>query len=225
MGSLNFMTTIVDRKDLNRYMEVYQDSGLHVAFLSLGYGTASNEILDYLGLESNQKAVAFSVVEEKSWLAAKKQMERKLKIDAPGGGISFTTPLSSIGGMKQLQFLLETQEYQKEEETTLKNTDHHLIIVITEPGYTNMVMDAARGAGAYGGTVIHAKGTGMELAEKFMGVSLASEKELVLIVTKTELKNPIMQAIMKDAGLQTKAKSIAFSLPVTDTAGLRLVED
>ena len=86
-------------------------------------------------------------------------------------------------------------------------------------------MDAARSAGAYGGTVIHAKGTGMELAEKFMGVSLASEKELVLIVTQTELKNPIMQAIMKDAGLQTKAKSIAFSLPVTDTAGLRLVED
>ena len=225
MGSLNLMTTIVDRKDLNRYMEVYQNNDLHVAFLSLGYGTVSNEILDYLGLESNQKAVSFSIVEEKSWLTVKRQLERKLKIDAPGGGIAFTVPLSSIGGMKPLQFLLETQDYQKEEETTLKNTDHHLIIVITEPGYTNMVMDAARSAGAYGGTVIHAKGTGMELAEKFMGVSLASEKELVLIVTKTELKNPIMQAIMKDAGLQTKAKSIAFSLPVTDPAGLRLVED
>ena len=148
-----------------------------------------------------------------------------MKIDAPGGGIAFTIPLSSIGGMQQLQFLLETQDYKKEEESTLKNTAHQLIIVITAPGYTNMVMDAARSAGAYGGTVIHAKGTGMELAEKFMGVSLASEKELVLVVTKTELKNPIMQAIMKEAGLQTKAKSIAFSLPVTDTAGLRLVED
>lgn len=225
MGNLNLMTTIVDRKDLNRYMEVYQNNDLHVAFLSLGYGTASNEILDYLGLESNQKAVSFSIVEEKSWLTVKKQLEKKLKIDAPGGGIAFIVPLGSIGGMKQLQFLLETQDYKKEEESTLKNTDHQLIIVITEPGYTNMVMDAARSAGAYGGTVIHAKGTGMELAEKFMGVSLASEKELVLIVTKTELKNPIMQAIMKDAGLQTKAKSIAFSLPVTDTAGLRLVED
>lgn len=225
MGSLNLMTTIVDRKDLNRYMELYQDNDLHVAFLSLGYGTASNEIMDYLGLDSKQKAVAFSVVEEKSWLTVKKQLERKLKIDAPGGGIAFMIPLSSIGGTKSLQFLLETQDYQKEEETTLKNTDHHLIIVITEPGYTNMVMDAARSAGAYGGTIIHAKGTGMELAEKFMGVSLASEKELVLIVTKTELKNPIMQNIMKEAGLQTKAKSIAFSLPVTDTAGLRLVEE
>lgn len=225
MGSLNLMITIVDRKDLNRYMEVYQDNNLHVAFLSLGYGTASNEILDYLGLESSQKAVSFSVIENQSWPGIKKQLEKKLKIDAPGGGIAFMVPLSSVGGMKQLQFLLEKTDYQKEEESTLKNTNHQLIIVITEPGYTNMVMDAARSAGAYGGTVIHAKGTGMETAEKFMGVSLASEKELVLIVTKTEMKNPIMQAIMKDAGLNTKAKSIAFSLPVTDTAGLRLIED
>lgn len=225
MGSLNLMTTIVDRKDLNRYMEVYRNHDLHVAFLALGYGTASNEILDYLGLESNQKAVSFSVIEERNWLIVKKQMEKKLKIDAPGGGISFTIPLSSIGGMKPLRFLLETQEYQKEEESALKNTKHQLIIVITEPGYTNMVMDAARSAGAYGGTVIHAKGTGMEQAEKFLGVSLASEKELVLIVVQTELKNPIMQAIMKEAGLNTKARSIAFSLPVTDTAGLRLIED
>ena len=225
MGSLNLVTTIVDRKIINRYMEVYEDNDLHVTFLALGYGTASNEILDYLGLESNQKAVAFSIMEDDSWMKVKKQMERKLKIDAPGGGISFTTPLGSIGGMKALQFLLEKQEYQKEEESTLKNTTHQLIIVITEPGYTNMVMDAARSAGAYGGTVIHAKGTGMEMAEKFMGVSLASEKELVLIVVKTEQKNAIMQAIMKDAGLNTKAKSIAFSLPVTDTAGLRRVED
>ena len=170
MGSLNLVTTIVDRKVINRYMEVYQACDLHVAFLALGYGTASNEILDYLGLESNQKAVAFSVMEESSWLKVKKQMEK--------------------------------QEYQKEEESTLKNTNHQLIIVITEPGYTNMVMDAARSAGAYGGTVIHAKGTGMEMAEKFMGVSLASEKELVLIVAKTEQKNGIMQAIMKDAGLR-----------------------
>lgn len=225
MGSLYLMTTIVDRKTLNKYLELYQDNDLHVTFLALGYGTASSEILDYLGLESNQKAVSLSVLEESSWLTVKRQLERKLKIDAPGGGIAFIIPLSSIGGKKPLQFLLEKQDYQKEEESTLKNTNHELIIAIAEPGYTNMVMDAARNAGAYGGTVIHAKGTGMEMAEKFMGVSLASEKELILIVARSEQKNPIMQAIMKGAGLSTKAKAIAFSLPVTDTAGLRLIED
>ena len=72
MGSLNLVTTIVDRKVINRYMEVYQACDLHVAFLALGYGTASNEILDYLGLESNQKAVTFSVMEESSWLKVSK---------------------------------------------------------------------------------------------------------------------------------------------------------
>ena len=86
-------------------------------------------------------------------------------------------------------------------------------------------MDAARKAGAEGGTVLHAKGVGMKRAEKFLGVSLVSEKELVLIVTKTEQKNEIMRAIMKEAGMETKAKSLVFSLPVTSTAGLRLIEE
>ena len=86
-------------------------------------------------------------------------------------------------------------------------------------------MDAAREAGAYGGTVIHARGTGMEKAEQFMGVSLAAEKEMIFIVAKKEQKNDIMKAIMEKAGVESRAKSIVFSLPVTDTAGLRLMED
>ena len=225
MGNLYMMTTIADRKTAHKYAEVFHDNNLHIMFVSLGYGTATNEVLDYLGLDSNEKAITFSVLEESSWIKVKKQMEKQLKIDAPGGGISFIVPLSSIGGKKTLQFLIEKENYQKEEESTLKNTDHELIVAIAEHGYTEMVMDAAREAGAYGGTVIHAKGTGMEAAEKFMGVHLASEKELIYIVVKTAQKNDIMQAIMSKAGTSTKAKAIVFSLPVTDTAGLRLVED
>lgn len=225
MGNLYLMTTIVDRKAVNKYLDLYRENDLHVMYLTLGYGTVSSEILDYFGLDSKEKAVAFSVLQGSLWETIKTQLQKKLKIDAPGEGIAFTIPLSSIGGKKTLQFLLESEDYQKEEESTLKNTVHDLIIVIAEQGYTNMIMDAARSARAYGGTVVHAKGTGMEAAEKFMGVSLAAEKEMVFIVTKTEQKNAIMQAIMKDAGLDSKAKSIVFSLPVTDTAGLRLIED
>lgn len=219
------MTTIVDRKIVNKYIELYQDNDLHVMFLTLGFGTAANEVLDYLGLESTEKAVAYSVLEEGSWEKVKKELQRKLRIDAPGGGIAFVIPLSSIGGKKTLQFLLESQDYKKEEESTLQNTIHELVVVIAEQGYTELIMDAARAAGAYGGTVIHAKGTGMEAADKFMGVSLAAEKEIIYIVTKKEQKNQIMQAIMQNAGINSKAKAITFSLPVTDTAGLRLLED
>ena len=86
-------------------------------------------------------------------------------------------------------------------------------------------MDAAREKGAGGGTVLHAKGTGMEKAEQFLGVSIAAEKEMIFIVTKSKGKNDIMKAIMEKAGMDSKAKSIVFSLPVTSTAGLRLQEE
>ena len=225
MGSLYMMTTIVDRKIANKYVDLYKENDLNVMLLTLGLGTATNDILDYLGLDNPEKAVIFSVLQEDSWLETKKQLQKKLQIDAPGGGIAFIIPLSSIGGKKALQFLLQKEDYQKQEESTLKNTTHELIIVISEQGYTNLIMDAARAAGAHGGTIIHAKGTGMEAAEKFMGVSLAAEKEIIFIVSKTEEKNAIMQAVIKEAGLESKAKAITFSLPVTDTAGLRLIED
>ncbi|MBO5425860.1 MAG: P-II family nitrogen regulator [Lachnospiraceae bacterium] len=225
MGNLYMMTTIVDRKIASEYAKLYQENNLNVMFLSLGYGTVTNDMMDMLGLESKEKTVVIAIIEEDKWITVKRQLEKVLKIDAPGGGVAFIVPLSSIGGRKALQFLIENDKYERQEETTLKNTTHDLIVVIAELGYTNLIMDAARKAGAYGGTVIHAKGTGMAAAEKFMGVSLAAEKEVIYIVVKNEQKNPIMQAIMEEAGINTKAKAICFSLPVTDTAGLRLVED
>lgn len=225
MGKLYLMTTIVDRKIGKKYQELYKKNEQHVMFASLGQGTASSDILDYFGLDGAEKIVLFSIHEEEEWIFIKKQLQQKLKIDAPGGGIAFIVPLSSIGGKKVLQFLLEGKEYQKEEESTLKDTVHELIVVIANQGNIDLIMNAARDAGAYGGTVIHARGTGMEIAEKFMGVSIAAEKEIIFIVTRKEQKNEIMNAIMKNAGMESKAKSIVFSLPVTDTAGLRLIED
>lgn len=225
MGNIYLMTTIVDRKIIERYLTLYRENDLHIMYVTLGYGTATNEIMDYLGLDSTEKAVAMSVVEEETWLTVKKQLQKKLQIDAPGGGIAFTIPLSSVGGRKTLEFLLEKTDYAKQEESTLKNTDHELIVAIAQQGYTDDIMDAAREAGAYGGTVIHAKGTGTAETEQFMGVTIAAEKEIVYIVSKSSEKNAIMKAIIEKAGLNSKAKAVCFSLPVTDTAGLRLIED
>lgn len=225
MSKLSLMTTIVDRNQARKYLHLYEEEGLKIMLVTLGDGTASGAVLDYLGLEATEKAVIFSVLTDENFQKTKKSLQKKLQIDAPGGGIAFIVPFSSIGGKKALQFFTAGQDFQKEEESALKDTTYELVIVIANQGYIEMVMDAARGAGAYGGTVIHARGTGMEQAEKFMGVSLAAEKEMIFIVAKKEQKNDIMKAVMEQAGLDTKAKSIVFSLPVTDTAGLRLLED
>ena len=218
------MTTIIDRKNSKKYLDLYKKDKLDVMYSTLGEGTARGDILDYLGLEASEKMVIFNFVQHKDWQQTKKDLQRKLQIDAPGEGIAFLVPLSSIGGKRTLQFLLNRQELPESEESTLKDTTYELIIAIADQGSLDTVMDAARGAGAYGGTVIHAKGTGMEYAEKYLGVTIAAEKSMIFIVTKKEQKNSIMKAIMEQAGMHSPAKTVVFSLPVTDTAGLRLVE-
>ena len=94
--------------------------------------------------------------------------------------------------------------------------DKELLLVIANRGYVDNVMQVAREAGATGGTVIHARGTGAGDSEKFFGVTVGSEKEMIFIVTEKEKRNVIMQAIMKKAGASSKAGSVIFSLPVTE---------
>ena len=225
MRTLSLLISIITRERLPELLKLYAERQLAVNLISLGHGTATNEIMNLLGLESTEKAVCFSFVTWDRWKEVKRDLERRLRIDVPGTGVAFTVPLSSIGGRRELAFLTQNQTVERKEEQVMQGTKRELLMVISNQGYSETVMDAARSAGAAGGTVIHARGTGMQSAEKFFGVSLASEKDIIYIVTTKEKKNGIMSAIMKDAGPETAAKAIAFTLPVTDTAGLKLLEE
>ncbi|HIZ54958.1 MAG TPA: P-II family nitrogen regulator [Firmicutes bacterium] len=225
MSELYMMTTITNRNTAKKFMTLYEQHGIHVSFFIAAGGTAASEMLDYFGLEQTEKAMILSVVTQEVWEDVKKGLQREIKIDIPGMGIAFVIPLSSIGGKKQVLFLTENQNFVKGEESALKGTKYEMLVIVTNQGYTEQVMDIAREVGASGGTVIHAKGTGMERAEKFLGVSLAAEKEMIFMVVKSQQKNDIMRAVMQKAGMESKAKSILFSLPVLDTAGMRLTED
>lgn len=222
---LYMMITITNRNLTGRFLDFYKENGLEVIMVTVGYGTAASEVLDYFGLEGTEKSIMLQLITGQKWKEVKAGLQRKMKIDVPGIGIAFIVPLSSIGGKKALRYLISGQEFRKGEESSLKETKYELLIVIANQGYTELVMDAARKVHAAGGTVIHARGTGSENAQKFLGVTLVPEKELILIVVKKDQKNDIMNAIMQEAGLESKARSIVFSLPVTQTAGMRLMEE
>lgn len=225
MSKLYMMVTITNRNMKKRFQDFFQDYGNSVVFTTLGRGTANSAILDYLGIEASEKLVTFSVVTDQLWKKLKKGLIHRMQIDVPGTGIAFIIPMGSVGGKKVLQYLLQDQEYVKEEESELKGTEYELLMAIANQGCIDSVMDAARSANAGGGTVIHAKGTGIKSAEKFLGVSLTAEKEIILIVAKSTEKNAIMKAIMEKSGLKSKEKAIVFSLPVTAAIGLRTADD
>ena len=225
MSELYFMVNIVNGSRAQKFTNLFRECGVSVVLETSGEGTAVSEVLNLFGLEATEKKVLFSVVTGEKWREVKQGLRKKIQIDIPGRGIAFIVPMSSIGGKKALMFLTDGQDYVKGEETTLKGTDYELLMVIANQGYSDVIMDAAREENARGGTILHARGTGMQHAEKFLGVTIAEEKEILLIVAKKDDKNAIMKSIMEKAGLDSKARAIVFSLPVTDTAGMRLLGD
>ena len=95
-----------------------------------------------------------------------------------------------------------------------------LVVAIVNQGFGDSVMDAARACGARGGTIINARGTARQEAEKKFDILIHPEKEIVLILAKNDIKDNILHAIYKEVGLDTPGQGIAFSTPVDDAIGL-----
>ena len=102
----------------------------------------------------------------------------------------------------------------------MKSYKHEIIMCIVNSGFSETVMDAAREFGARGGTVIRGRGTANLEAEKLYGIAIQPDKEIVIILVNSEIKNDILHAIYKAAGLNTPGQGIAFAMPVEDVVGL-----
>ena len=102
----------------------------------------------------------------------------------------------------------------------MKGYQHEVIMCIVNSGFSEAVMDAAREFGARGGTVIRARGTASQEAEKLFNIAIQPEKEIVMILIESKLKNDILHAIYQKVGLNTPGQGIAFTLPVESVVGL-----
>lgn len=222
MKDLFLLITIVRRDDANEYEEFYSSEGVGVVYTTPCNGTAHAKTLNLLGIERTEKSMLLSTVTSQTLKRLKRHLTVNMKIDLPDRGVAMAIPLSGVGGNRTLEFFNAGQQRSENIQTEDKSMEstHELIVAIYERGYTDMVMDAAREAGAAGGTTINAKGTAAG-AEKFFGLTLAVEKEIVFIVSDVNKKKDIMKAIMQKAGVDSKAHALVFSLPVSDTAGFR----
>lgn len=222
MKDLNLMLTIAKRADKKEFNSFFKKHEVKPVYSLDADGTTNSKTLSLLGIERTEKTVFFSVV---SGLLAKKLMKglsRELYIDLPDRGIAVACPLVSVGGAATLSALTSGTINEKDENDM--NTERELIVVITNRNTTDLVMDAAREGGARGGTVLHAKGTADKGSTTFFGVSLAEEKEVILIVANDADRNNIMRSIMKKAGANTPAGALSFSLPISQVAGFASAE-
>ena len=102
---------------------------------------------------------------------------------------------------------------------TKKATKYEMIFCIVNAGFSETVMDAAKEAGARGGTVIRARGTANKDAEELFQITVHSDKEIVMILVPTEIKDAVLSAVYAVAS-SSETRGIAFSLAVGKTLGL-----
>lgn len=102
----------------------------------------------------------------------------------------------------------------------MSNEKYEMILCVVNAGFSDDVMDAAREAGARGGTVIHARGTANKEAESFFHITIQPDKDVVMMIVPADIKDKVLHAIYQSAGLKSEGQGIAFSLAVDQAVGL-----
>ena len=219
-GAINVMVAVVDSAQGKKVLELCRQDHVLLDLVCRGHGTAHSEMLDLLGIGETAKAIILCLTSAPQAKRLLTRLGRELEMRYPGRGIAFSMPVTGIG-MRWHKLL--TQADGKEDScvnSADKACGYAMVAVIMEQGYTNLAMEAARKAGARGGTVISARGIAENEVEKFFGIEIQAEKEVLFLVVKSEGKQTVMTAIMKAVGMNTKSHGIVLSLPVSDAIGL-----
>lgn len=221
------LVSIVNANDEAKLKGILDDVSIALAATFAGTGTARSAVLDYLGIGETEKAVVFSLFPESDEEAIMREIRSQMSLYLVGRGISFTVPLSGISEIIA-NGITNAATNKNTEWNKLMNAEtrkYSLIVAIVAAGHVDEAMNAARAAGAAGGTIVRSRSLDNKKAEQFIGISLAVEQEILLILSKKESAVAIMEALSVRVGLKSEAGGIIFSLPVDKTAGISAADE
>lgn len=223
-SSFQLLVLITNPKLADKATKIFRKSALPVQYRLNAEGTASSEIMDMLGLGSIDKCILMSVVSRQMGDAMLTRLRFELHLGAINSGIAFTISLTGLNKLL-LRMLTKIDEENaphsiRKVGNIMSDTKHALIVATVNIGFSGDVMDAARAAGASGGTVIHSRWIGNQEVAVSWGLSMQEEKEIVLILSDAEKKVEIMSEISEKCGMRSEAKGIVLSLPIDAVMGL-----
>lgn len=214
---------ITDPKMADKAVKMFREGAVPILYRINGTGTVSDEMLDMLGFGETDKNIIVSVLPKSFADIMLKKLNKELKLGSINSGIAYTIPLSGANSLL-LRVLGEMNASEEEKAgkgvIVMDEFKHSLIVAVVNQGYSEEVMNAARDAGATGGTVIHSRRLGNEKSMGFWGMSIQAEKEMVFIVVRNDTKLNIMKEIGEKCGMRSEAKGVVVSLPIDSVIGL-----
>lgn len=220
-GGLKALVGVVSARDALNLTQLSNGVCAALSYETDAKGTARSALLDYLGLGETAKKLVVSLIPERAAEAAMKEIRENMPLYLPGQGICFTLPLSGASAIVFNALKKSSPDSEKKGgKKVKKEREYSLLVTAMQKGYAEEAMEAARTAGAAGGTVLSAATLNDKKAEQLIGVTLQKETDILLILVKNEAKESITQAILQKVGLKTDGGGVVFSLPVDDIAGV-----
>jgi nitrogen regulatory protein PII len=191
-----------------------KEAGARGGTILIGKGVAEHAILHMLGLGDAEKEIVVTLLQDSHVTAVLDRLAHFRRNKRLACGIAM---LIDVPHILTHVLHLEANSLLKESQTRRRptmDTVHTLITCIVNRGAADEIMDAARAAGATGGTILAARGTGKEEDVKFFGVQLVPEKEMILILVGSGLTGKVLDAIRSVPCLAEPGSGIAFCVDV-----------
>ncbi len=225
------LVSIVGREQGERIVALTKSAGAGGGTILLGRGTAESSLLQLLGIGDSGKELVFTLAPVDVLAASVTTLQNDPWVRKKVRGVAFTMDVSTI--LRQVlthpapgarppslpdtpdrSGLPGMQPTPSAGENTMHVPSHELISVIVNAGYAEDIMHAARKAGATGGTIINARGTGREEDVKFFGITIVPEKDFLIILATHEQAPAILEAIRTTPCLSEPGMGIAFCVNV-----------
>lgn len=207
MSSFKMIISIVPHDRGEALTRAAVQAGCTGGTVLMGRGLAKSNFGAILGAGETRKDIIYMVVENSTKDKIVGAIIDSCKNEKSGFGQLFTCDVNHL-------FKAGALSGGEDSMNTKKSGD--MITVIVNKGYADDIMFAARKAGATGGTVINARGTAREDDEKFFGVHIVPEKDMLIIVVDSDKKDQVMKSISEVKCLKEAGMGIAFSSEVSD---------
>ncbi|CDZ75153.1 nitrogen regulatory protein P-II [Peptoniphilus sp. ING2-D1G] len=211
--NLELIRVIVNEGKASKILKFARDNGLRGGTILLAQGTASNTILDFLGLTEVRKEVVYLIQEREKNTTFLKKLSDTFNIEKPNQGIIFTTDIIGFYGTKEITCPMILHDEKGD-------LMYHLITIIVDKGKAENVIDAAKEAGSKGGTIINARGSGIHETAKIFNFEIEPEKEMILILSEADTTQDIVDSIRRKTDIEQPGKGIIFIQNVNKTYGL-----
>ncbi len=208
------LLTITRRGEGSDIVNSFTTHGIGWNLRAVGQGTASSEMMDILGIGSREKDIIISIAARRAAEAFCNELENNPHL-GKGHGIMMVIPLNAINSLTAVIANRAAEKITLQEvDKTMKNQyKHSLVLIAVNRGFADEVMDAARKAGATGGTVIKAN-LADNISGEVLGFTMEEERDILAIMVPDSIRDTLMESVNKELGMRTDAQAIICAVGV-----------